>query len=433
MKSYSQTLEYLYEQLPMFHRIGKAAYKADLNNTIDILNYLNNPQKDFKSVHIAGTNGKGSTSHLIASIFQEAGYKTGLYTSPHLKDFRERIKINGIMIPEENIIDFVEKHKLNFEKISPSFFEWTVGLAFDYFKNENVDIAIIETGLGGRLDSTNLVQPLVSVITNIGLDHTDLLGDTLEKIAYEKAGIIKKNTPVVIGEVIEQTKNIFINKSSTERSEIYFAENNFSVGNYKQDFSNTIPSLYVEIINKKNSETIKLYSPLSGIYQLKNFITVFQTFEVLKKLNITIDKIDIENGFKNVIKNTNLKGRWQVLSTLPLIIADTAHNEHGIEQIIIQISKIKFKNLHLVLGFVKEKEVEKILKLFPKGATYYFAKPNIPRGLALEDIKQIAKKLNLNFHLFNTVIEALNSAKEKSTIDDMIYIGGSTFVVAEAI
>lgn len=433
MKSYAQTLKYLFEQLPMFHRIGKAAYKADLNNTIDILNLLDNPQKDFKSIHIAGTNGKGSTSHLLASVFMEAGNKTGLYTSPHLKDFRERIKINGEMIPENYVVSFVEHYKIDFEKIAPSFFEWTVGLAFDYFRNEKVDIAIIETGLGGRLDSTNLIQPLVSVITNIGFDHTDLLGDTLDKIAFEKAGIIKENTPVVIGETVEQTKNVFLSKAKQENSKIYFAEQDFDTLNFEQDFDSETALLNVQVVNKKNNELFTIECPLAGIYQLKNFRTVLETFEVLKKLNITIDKKYIENGFKNVLQNTDLKGRWQQISKSPLVIADTAHNEHGINQIIVQLSKIQYQKLHLVLGFVKDKDAEKILKLFPSNANFYFAKPNIPRGMELNEIKEIAARLNLNFDLFDSVSDALNSAKANSTPNDLIYIGGSTFIVAEVV
>jgi dihydrofolate synthase/folylpolyglutamate synthase len=433
MKSYAQTLKYLFEQLPMFHRIGKAAYKSDLSNTIDILNLLSNPQKDFKSIHVAGTNGKGSTSHLLASVFMEAGYKTGLYTSPHLKDFRERIKINGEMIPENYVVSFVEHYKTDFEKIAPSFFEWTVGLAFDYFRNEKVDIAIIETGLGGRLDSTNLIQPLVSVITNIGFDHTDLLGDTLDKIAFEKAGIIKENTPVVIGETVEQTKNVFLDKAKQENSKIYFAENDFDTLNYEQDFDSEMALLNMQVMNKKNNELFTIECPLAGIYQLKNFKTVLQTFEALKYLNITIDKKYIENGFKNVLQNTDLKGRWQQISKMPLVIADTAHNEHGINQVIVQLSKIQFQKLHLVLGFVKDKDAEKILKLFPSNANFYFAKPNIPRGMELNEIEEIAAKLNLNFYLFDSVSDALNSAKANSTPNDLIYIGGSTFIVAEVV
>ncbi|MEI6522676.1 MAG: folylpolyglutamate synthase/dihydrofolate synthase family protein [Bacteroidota bacterium] len=433
MKSYAHTLEYLYKQLPMFHRIGKAAYKADLSNTISILDVLNNPQESFKSVHIAGTNGKGSTSHLIASIFKEAGYKTGLYTSPHLKDFRERIKINGEMIPENYVVSFVENYKIDFEKIAPSFFEWTVGLAFDYFRNEKVDIAIIETGLGGRLDSTNLIHPLVSVITNIGFDHTDLLGDTLEKIAFEKAGIIKENTPVVIGETIEQTKDVFAEKSKKEKSNIFFAEDEFEIDNFNQDFNSKTPLIKTKFLNKTTKEVLEIQCPLAGIYQLKNFRTVLQTFEVLKKVNIDIDKKHIEKGFENVITNTDLKGRWQILSTLPLVVADTAHNEHGIEQIILQLSKIKYKKLHLVLGFVKDKEVEKILKMFPQNASFYFAKPNIPRGMDVNEIKEIAARLNLNFNLFNSVSDALKSAKANAINNDLIYIGGSTFIVAEVV
>lgn len=431
MEKYSETLIYLYEQLPMFHRLGKAAYKADLDNTIKILNLLNNPQKNFTSIHIAGTNGKGSTSHLLASIFQEAGYKTGLYTSPHLKDFRERVKINGEFIPENYIVEFVNKNKIEFEKIAPSFFEWTVGLAFNYFSDERVDIAIIETGLGGRLDSTNLIEPIVSVITNIGMDHMDLLGDTLPKIAFEKAGIIKKTIPVVIGETDIETKDVFINKAIEQNCNIYFADENFKVVQFSQNFDFKNAKLEVEYLDIKNNKTIVLRSPLAGIYQLKNFKTVLQTINTIETKRFKISEENILNGIGKVIENTGLLGRWQILGTSPLIVADTAHNEHGIVEIIGQIKQIKYTKLHLVLGFVKEKEIEKILEMFPKNAKYYFCKPDIPRGMELEKIVSISEKMKLDFQLFNSVNEAYLEAKKNANQNDLVYCGGSTFVVAE--
>jgi dihydrofolate synthase / folylpolyglutamate synthase len=407
--NYQETVNWMFEQLPMYQNIGKSAYKADLTNTILLSDYLGNPEKKLKCIHVAGTNGKGSTSHMLASILQEAGYKVGLYTSPHLKDYRERIKINGPKasgeISEDFVIDFIKKNKVFFEQNSLSFFEMTVGLALDYFVNQKIDIAIIEVGLGGRLDSTNIISPLVSVITNIGLDHTQFLGNTLELIAKEKAGIIKHKIPVVIGEYNNQTKSVFIDKAFEENAEIYFA-------------SDTIQENYP--------------SDLAGDYQVANKKTVLQTIRILQfQRFFTINEENIKNGFLNVIKNTGLQGRWQILQEKPMVICDTAHNKHGLEIVLKQLQKQKFDQLHFVFGVVNDKDLDSILPLFPKNAIYYFCKPNIFRGLDAKILQQESKKYALNGEVYISVTNAYKSALQNSSPNDLIYIGGSTFVVAE--
>lgn len=403
--TYQQTIDWLFKQLPMYQMQGASAYKKDLTNTILLAEHLNHPEKKLKCIHVAGTNGKGSTSHLLASVYQEAGYKVGLYTSPHLKDFRERIKINGKEISEEFVVDFVAKNKSFFEENQLSFFEMTVGLAFDYFTKQKTDINIIEVGMGGRLDSTNIITPLVSVITNIGLDHTQFLGTTLEAIAFEKAGIIKPKIPVVIGEYTDETKPIFIEKASKTNSEIYFA-------------SDTI------------TETFP--STLLGDYQTANKRTVQQTISVLEN-DLAISEINIKNGFINVIKNTGLQGRWQQLGNNPKVICDTAHNSHGLKIVLNQIQKEKFDVLHFVLGVVNDKDLEEILPLFPKNAKYYFCRPNIPRGLDEEILREKASKFNVIGISYNSVSDAYADALKNADKNDLIYIGGSTFVVAEVL
>ena len=390
----------------MYQRLGASAYKSDLSNTLKLINYLGNPQNDFKSVHIAGTNGKGSTSHMMASVFQEAGYKVGLYTSPHLKDFRERIKINGKLISKENVVHFIEKHQSFFLKNKLSFFEMTVGMAFDFFKNEKVDIAIIEVGLGGRLDSTNVVKPEIAVITNIGLDHTRFLGDTIKEIAFEKAGVIKTETPVVIGEYTEETKAVFLKKSKQEQSPIVFAE---------------------------DVSTPKLELDLLGDYQLKNSQTAYTAFSVLKKIGWNISKKTIQAGLKKVIVNTGLAGRWQILNHSPKIICDTAHNREGLTFVMKQLSAVSCDQLHIVLGFVDDKNLDIILPLFPKNATYYFCKPNVDRGLDEDKLKQKASKYTLVGQTYSSVNEAYNKSLTVATKNDVIFVGGSTFVVAEVL
>ena len=403
--TYQETTAWLFSQLPMFQMQGASAYKKDLTNTLLLVEHLQHPESIFKSIHVAGTNGKGSTSSMIASILQEAGYKVGLYTSPHLKDFRERIRINGEMISEDFVVDFVAQNKSFFEANQLSFFEMTVGLAFDYFAKEQVDVAVIEVGMGGRLDSTNVITPLVSVITNIGFDHTQFLGDTLPKIAAEKAGIIKSNIPVVIGEYSEETKLVFTAKAKLENAPIYFAQDN--------------PEVTFECA-------------LLGDYQVHNKKTVLQAIELLQS-QFDIDEKHIKLGLKNVIQNTGLLGRWQILKQKPFAVCDTAHNSHGLKIVLNQIQKHSFETLHIVLGVVNDKDLDSILPLFPKSAKYYFCKPNVPRGLDAEILKQKAIDFSLFGKVFNSVSEAYGEAVNSAKDSDFIYIGGSTFVVAEIV
>jgi len=403
--NYQETVNWLFNQLPMYQTQGASAYKPNLDNTILLANYLNNPEKKLKTIHVAGTNGKGSTSSLLASVLQEAGYKVGLYTSPHLKDYRERIKINGEEITEKFVIDFVSQHKSFFESHQLSFFEMTVGLAFDYFVKEEIDIAIIEVGMGGRLDSTNIITPLISVITNIGLDHTQFLGNTVALIAFEKAGIIKPSIPVVIGEYTNETKPVFIKKASETNSELYFA-------------SDLIGEVYP--------------STLLGDYQIQNRKTVQQTLRILQLQNeFVISEENIKSGFINVMQNTGLLGRWQQLGENPKIICDTAHNKHGLSIVLKQLEKQEFDQLHIILGVVNDKDLNEILPIFPKNAQYYFCSPKNLRGLHPEILKQKAAEFGLNGKVYNSVSEAYKKAKEKSSANDFIYVGGSTFVVAE--
>lgn len=403
--NYKQTLDWMFNKLPMYQTIGATAYRKDITNTVLLANHLGNPEQHLKCIHVAGTNGKGSTSHLLASVLQEAGYKVGLYTSPHLKDYRERIAINGTPISEHYVTDFINKNKPFFEANELSFFEMSVGLAFDYFVNQKTDINIIEVGMGGRLDSTNIITPLVSVITNIGLDHTQFLGDTLEAIAFEKAGIIKPQIPVVIGEYVPETKPVFLVKSKETNSEIYFA-------------SDVVQHEYP--------------SALLGDYQIQNKKTVLQTIKVLqdKKL-LSISEEAIKNGFLNVIKNTNLQGRWQQLGENPTIICDTAHNAHGLKIVLQQLKNQKYERLHIVLGVVNDKNLAEILPLFPQKALYYFSKPNIPRGLDAEILKEKAAAFNLKGETYLSVSNAYQNAKKNAKSNDFIYVGGSTFVVSE--
>lgn len=406
--NYQETIQWMFNKLPMYQLQGASAYKKDLTNTILLLNHLNNPEKKLKCIHVAGTNGKGSTSHLLASVLQEAGYKVGLYTSPHLKDYRERIKINGKMISEEFVCSFINKNKNFLEKNDLSFFEMTVGLAFSYFDENKTDINIIEVGMGGRLDSTNVITPKISVITNIGLDHTQFLGNTLEKIAFEKAGIIKENIPVVIGEYTPETKNVFIEIAENQNSKIYFAGDD------------------------NNLKLIK--SELNGNYQIKNERTVLKTLQVLNEnKTIYLTNKTIENGFNKVIQNTGLQGRWQKIHENPTVVCDTAHNKHGLEEVIKQITSQKFSNLHIVLGVVNDKNLDEILPLFPKKCSYYFCKPNIPRGLDANLLKGAAKKFNLIGDVYLSVSEAYDNAIKNASKNDFIFVGGSTFVVAEVL
>lgn len=403
--TYKETTDWMFSQLPMFQMQGASAYKKDLTNTLLLVNHLQHPEAKFKSIHVAGTNGKGSTSSMIASILQEAGYKVGLYTSPHLKDFRERIRINGKMISEDFVVDFVVQNKTFFEANQLSFFEMTVGLAFDYFAKEKVEAAVIEVGMGGRLDSTNVITPLVSVITNIGFDHTHFLGDTLPKIATEKAGIIKPKIPVVIGEYTEETKPVFITKAKSENAPIYFAQDN--------------PEVTYECT-------------LLGDYQVYNKKTVLQVIDLLKS-KFKIKEKHIKLGLKNVVQNTELLGRWQILKQKPFTVCDTAHNSHGLKIVLNQIQKHHFETLHVVLGVVNDKDLDSILPLFPKDANYYFCKPNVLRGLDPEILQKKATEFGLCGEVFNSVSEAYESSLNLANKSDFIYIGGSTFVVAEIV
>ena len=424
---YSQTIDYLFSSLPMFHRIGAAAYKADLNNTIKIANLLENPHLKFKTVHIAGTNGKGSTSHMLASILQTAGYKTGLYTSPHLKDFRERIRINGAMIPEKNVIAFVEAYKIAFEEIQPSFFEWTVGLAFQYFADEKVDISIIETGLGGRLDSTNIINPELSIITNISYDHKNLLGDTLEKIAAEKAGIIKTDIPVIIGERQLETENVFIQKAKQENSEISFASEKYNAVLKERD--NLFSCLKITSANKIVYENLLL--SLQGNYQLKNICTVLAAIDELRNKKFKINDAHILEGLMLVQEKTGLEGRWQTLQLKPTIICDVGHNEAGIKFILEQLKEYDYTTLRIVIGVVNDKDINSMLDQLPKNAVYYFCQANIPRALDAEELRLQAVDFNLQGKSYISVKEALEYARRESNENDLIFVGGSTFVVAE--
>ncbi|WPO79632.1 folylpolyglutamate synthase/dihydrofolate synthase family protein [Flavobacterium sp. KACC 22761] len=403
--NYQETTNWMFNQLPMYQTQGASAYKEDLTNIKLLATHLGNPEKKLKCIHVAGTNGKGSTSHMLASVLQEAGYKVGLYTSPHLKDFRERIKINGEEITEDFVIEFIGKHKSFFEANDMSFFEMSVGLAFDYFASEKTDIAIIEVGLGGRLDATNIITPLVSVITNIGLDHTQFLGNTLEAIAGEKAGIIKPNVPVVIGEYTNETQPVFLAKAKENNAPIYFA-------------SDLISEVFP--------------SDLIGDYQFHNKKTVQQTIQILNQTtDFKVSEESLKSGLLNVVKNTGLQGRWQQLGENPKIICDTAHNKHGLAVVMNQLQKETFENLHIVLGVVNDKDLDSILPLFPKKAKYYFCRPDSSRGLSTEILQDTAKKYNLFGEKYDSVEKAFLEAKKNATKNDFIYAGGSTFVVAE--
>ncbi len=396
----------MFAQLPMYQRQGASAYKIDLTNTIKLASYLGDPENKFKSIHVAGTNGKGSTSHMLASILQESGYKVGLYTSPHLKDFRERIRVNGKVISKDYVVNFIAEHRSYFEANQLSFFEMTVGLAFQYFAESEVDIAIVEVGLGGRLDSTNIITPEVSVITNIGLDHTQFLGNTLSEIASEKAGIIKNNIPVVIGRTIAETENVFREKALSFHSDIFFAIN------------------YQDVI---------FDTDLKGDYQKENVKTVLQTISVLKQKGWNVNNRDIQKGLSEVVSNTGLLGRWQILQESPKVICDTAHNEDGLQFVMKQLLGEKFDKLHIILGVVNDKELKNILPLFPSYAIYYFAKPDIARGLDEEILKKEALIFNLKGECYSSVELAYKAALQEASGNDLVFVGGSTFVVAEII
>jgi dihydrofolate synthase/folylpolyglutamate synthase len=402
LDTYEEVRDWLYEQLPAYQKKGSSAYKPGLENIERFLDYLGNPHQDFLSIHIAGTNGKGSTAHMINSVLMEANYKVGLYTSPHLKDFTERIRINGIAIEEGYVVEFINKHKSYFVEAKLSFFELTVGMSFTYFKDQNIDVAVVEVGLGGRLDATNVITPILSVITNIGFDHTQFLGNTLSSIAKEKAGIIKKRIPVVIGETQHEIVSVFKNKSKTLNAPIYWADQ----------------------LHQK-----KYKSDLVGLYQSKNIQTTKVVFDVLELEGITTEHIEL--GLQKVVFNTGLKGRWQQLQTSPTIIADVTHNESGFRYVVDQIEKMKYNRIHFVLGFVKDKDLSSIFNILPKEAIYYISTPNISRAEKISMVMQLAKKNKLKVSSFDTIDKAYKSACNNSEKEDIIYVGGSTFVVAE--
>lgn len=425
--TYNQTVEYLFSRLPMFQRIGAAAYKANLDNTYKIVELLGNPHKKIKCIHVAGTNGKGSSSHMLAAILQQAGYKTGLYTSPHMIDFRERIKINGELIPKKEVVQFVEKNKTEFELIEPSFFEWTVGLAFNYFAQEEVDVAVIEVGLGGRLDSTNIITPIVSLITNISYDHMNLLGDTLQKIATEKSGIIKPRIPVVVSEQQTSIYPVFNAKAHEQKTSIDYANKRFKVLNYQREEN----FLNCQVIDKKTNTVTNYRLDLCGTYQLKNLLGVLNTVEHIIVAGFIIEKIDLVKALSKVIKLTKFSGRWQTVCKTPHIITDTGHNEDGIIEVLENLKQYSFKKLLVVFGVVNDKSIDKILVLLPKNAQYYFVKASVPRALDSGELSQKALSFQLSGMHYPDVESGVKAAKKAYKSGDLIFVGGSTFVVAD--
>jgi dihydrofolate synthase/folylpolyglutamate synthase len=422
--NYEQTLDYLYSRLPVFHQIGSSAYKPGLENTIRILTALHQPQNFFRSIHVAGTNGKGSVSHFLSSILQSAGFKTGLYTSPHLVDFGERIRVNGETIDKQFVVDFVENHKSLIEKVQPSFFEITMAMAFDYFAKSEVDVAVIEVGLGGRLDSTNIIQPELSIITNISFDHEEFLGHTLPEIAAEKAGIIKPHTPVVIGEALSETKPVFIQKALEMNAPIFFSEDSRQVffERYEEN------RMWV-----KTSDGKSYLVGLTGNYQLKNIATVLTAVDQLRKTNFEITEINLKEGLEKVIEKTGLQGRWQIISSSPKIIADTGHNPGGIAFVSQQLKTQQFRTLRMVFGMVNDKDIDTVLTLLPKNGVYYFTQAKIKRAFPSEDLLQKGQLAGLNGKAFSTIEEAIKAALNEADKEDLIFIGGSNYVVGEAL
>jgi len=421
--SYQDALKYLYDNLPMFQRVGAVAIKKDLANTLSLCKVLGDPQRTFKSIHVAGTNGKGSTCHLLASVLQASGYKTGLYTSPHLKEFTERIKVNGREVSQHYVVDFVNRIKPSIEEIRPSFFEITVAMAFDYFAQQGIDVAVVETGLGGRLDSTNVILPLVSVITNISWDHKELLGNTLPEIAGEKAGIIKAGIPVVISERQPEVEHVFVNKAAEKHAEIFFASDDYSVQAAGDDAC-------VNILRRGEVVLEQVRFPLRGFYQGRNVPGVMKAMEVLQP-HFPVDRVQLKQGLEQVIANTGLKGRWQILSNNPTVVCDTGHNFSGIQEVLRQIASQQFNRLFIIWGMVKDKEIKEILALLPKEAAYYFCQANIPRALESTVLQREASTFGLHGEAVPDVNEAKRRALAQATPDDFIFIGGSTYLVAE--
>ncbi len=430
MTDYEQTLAYLFSQLPMYQRIGKLAYKANLDNTLALDNHFGSPHRKYQTIHVAGTNGKGSTSHALASILQAAGYRIGLYTSPHLKDFRERIRVNGAMISEQEVIAFVAQNNSVFEKVKPSFFEMTVALAFEHFANHKVDIGVIEVGLGGRLDSTNIIKPILSIITNIGLDHTDLLGDSLQAIAKEKAGIIKQKIPVIISQKQDEVANVFQDIAQQMDSPIIFANETIRITALPE---NKEPFQRFRVESTEGLLFELLHLDLLGNYQSQNIAGVIAAVQQLRKQGLTITDEHVVTGLKSVVTSTGLRGRWEILRHNPLTICDTGHNKDGLLQVTKQLSKHKYKTLHFVIGLVNDKDVSSVLSILPRDAIYYFTQASIPRAMNHLVLSDHAKNFGLTGKPYPTVAEAISSAKEAACNDDLIFIGGSTFVVAEAL
>lgn len=422
--NYQDTLKYLYESVPMFQQVGSQAYKEGLQNTLTLDKYFGYPHTQFHTIHIAGTNGKGSCSHTLAAILQEAGYKVGLYTSPHLIDFRERIRINGVTMPERYVVEFVEKHRSFFEPLYPSFFELTTAMAFCYFTDEKVDVAIIEVGLGGRLDCTNIITPDLSIITNISFDHMLFLGDTLAKIASEKAGVIKQGIPVVIGETTPETKPVFIKKAQETDAPILFAEE-------EQKVKNNLPPVLGSGIIYDTEEYPQLKGELEGYYQIKNTNTILCALQQLNKLNYHIDEQAVRNGLANVSKLTGLMGRWQKLQDNPKLICDTGHNVAGISYIVRQLQQQKYNRLHIVMGMVNDKDIRGVLKLLPQDAIYYFTKASVKRALPEAELQSLANEFGLKGSTYPTVSDAVQAVQKKSLPEDFIFVGGSSFIVAD--
>lgn len=425
--NYQEVIEFMFNSLPMYQRVGAAAYKANLDNTLAFDKITGSPHKKYKTIHIAGTNGKGSVSHSLASILQEAGYKTGLYTSPHLTDYRERIRVNGKKIEESFITEFINSHKNFIKNVKPSFFEMSVALAFKYFELQQVEVAVIEVGMGGRLDSTNIILPELSVITNIGLDHTQFLGNSLAEIAGEKAGIIKQNIPVVIGERQKETEEVFLKKAKEKNSKISFASDNYAC----KILNSNLKYSSFEVEKKTSDKSYTLNFNLSGKYQEKNLATILETVDNLRNQGFCISDENVKQGLENLIKNTGFHGRWETLSTEPLTICDTGHNKEGLSYTIEQLLSLEFKKLRFVLGFVNDKNVDEVLKLFPKNAEYYFCKAQIPRALDEKILLEKANLVSINGKSFENVSSAYHAAKKDADKNDVIFIGGSTFVVAD--
>lgn len=425
--NYQQTIDYLFTRLPMFSRIGAAAIKKDLHNTVALCQSLSNPQHQFKSIHVAGTNGKGSVSHMLAAVLQTAGYKTGLYTSPHLHDFRERIKINGQMISKEYVIDFTKRIQPMIDALEPSFFEITVAMAFEYFAKEQVDIAVIEVGLGGRLDSTNIITPELSVITNIGWDHMNILGNSLEEIAFEKAGIIKKQVPVVIGETIPETKDVFLQKAKDSEAPVILAQQQFTV----QQFNTHADALSLVLLETATGGSLQYELDLPGIYQTKNLVTVLTAIRQLQKQNWKISEKHIQSALQQTKKINGLHGRWEVIRKNPTVVLDVGHNEDGMKQVIRQLAHCTYKQLHIIIGMAKDKEISKLLSLLPADAVYYFTKSHIPRALSEIDLRNNALSFGLKGASFSDVNDAIKDALKHASTEDLILVCGSVFLVGE--